>query len=171
MAANIWSSAGSTDGNVAGNWSLGWVPKAGDDATFNATSVVNCVFSALITCDNFYARSAYTGTLDFNGQAITVTDMVLEVGVTIVDAADAMNGAALAVLLSFSAIGQRFLASAGWTIHAVTSSNAHNCVFEQCDSSSGEDTIARYSVDGGNNTSVVFVSSVPAARTGIMIGV
>ena len=70
---NVWSSAGSTDGNVAGNWSLGWVPKAGDVAYFDATSVVNCTFSAAVSPDAINVTAAYSGDVDFNDKAITTT--------------------------------------------------------------------------------------------------
>ena len=72
MANNVWSSAGSTDGNVAGNWSLGWVPKAGDIAYFDNTSVVNCTFSAPITCDGLAIAAGYTGIVDNDTQTMVI---------------------------------------------------------------------------------------------------
>lgn len=174
MADNVWSSVGSTDGNVAGNWSLGWVPKAGDTAKFSAASAINCVFSGAITCDNFLAAATYTGTLDFNGQTITVTGYFsLAAGIAIVDAADAMNGVSIVVGGNFTANwGQRFLAAAGWTLDVTGTSIAHKCVFQHCDSSGGSDTIANYSTNGGNNTSVIFLSPHPSTgRSALTLGV
>ncbi len=64
MAVNAWSSTGSTDGNLAANWSLGWVPTTGDTATWDATSVVNCTLSAAISCDATSAAATYMGKID-----------------------------------------------------------------------------------------------------------
>ena len=71
MADNIWSSAGSTDGNLAGNWSLGVAPQSGDRLVFDATSVVNCTFTANFSCDGINAAAAYTGTIDFDTFDVT----------------------------------------------------------------------------------------------------
>jgi len=64
-ANNVWDPAGqSTDGNVAGNWSLGWVPKAGDTMCFDSTSVTNCTFNDNISCDGINITSDYSGDID-----------------------------------------------------------------------------------------------------------
>ncbi|MHC4891732.1 MAG: autotransporter outer membrane beta-barrel domain-containing protein [Planctomycetota bacterium] len=65
MANVVWSSGGSTDGNVAGNWNPARVPTTGDVAYFDATSVVNCTFSGNISCDGLNATAAYSGDIDF----------------------------------------------------------------------------------------------------------
>jgi hypothetical protein len=72
MANNTWSSTGSTDGNAAGNWSLARVPTGSDIAKFDATSVVNCTFTAGINCLGVSQLAAYTGTLNF-GTGLTHT--------------------------------------------------------------------------------------------------
>lgn len=69
MADNIWSSAGDTDGNTAGNWSLGHVPTAGETARFDATSVVNCSFSGAVACAGIAWYAGYTGTIAFGAHA------------------------------------------------------------------------------------------------------
>lgn len=63
-ANNTWSSAGSTDYSVAGNWSLGHVPTVGETAYFDGTSVVDCTLSANVAPDAITMVAAYTGTLD-----------------------------------------------------------------------------------------------------------
>jgi hypothetical protein len=65
MADNVWNnSQANNDGNDPLNWSLGWVPKAGDDALFNATSVANCnVNTSNIVSDTLTVTSAYSGVL------------------------------------------------------------------------------------------------------------
>lgn len=73
MADNTWSSAGSTDGNLAGNWS-GAAPQAGDRLIFDATSVVNCIFTASFNCGGINAAAAYTGDIDFATFDCTVDD-------------------------------------------------------------------------------------------------
>ncbi|MHC4605100.1 MAG: autotransporter outer membrane beta-barrel domain-containing protein, partial [Planctomycetota bacterium] len=65
MANVVWSSAGSTDGNVAGNWNPARVPTTGDTAYFDATSAINCTFSGNISCDGLNATAAYSGDIDF----------------------------------------------------------------------------------------------------------
>lgn len=66
MADNIWdNSDGDNDGNVAANWSLGWVPKGGDVAVFDsATTNDNCTFSGNISCDGMRFDNTYSGTVD-----------------------------------------------------------------------------------------------------------
>jgi hypothetical protein len=70
---NIWSSAASTDGNADANWSLGHVPTAGETARFDATSTVNCTYSAALTCDGISWYSGYTGTMAFGTHAHALT--------------------------------------------------------------------------------------------------
>ena len=64
MAPIIWNSSGDTDGNSGPNWLGGAVPIAGDVATYDGTSVVNCAFTANLTCDGINATAAYSGDLD-----------------------------------------------------------------------------------------------------------
>jgi hypothetical protein len=63
MAANVWSSTGSTDGNLGTNWSLGSL-SATDTLTFNTTSNINCTCSAGWTCAGFTQTSDYSGTVN-----------------------------------------------------------------------------------------------------------
>jgi fibronectin-binding autotransporter adhesin len=70
MAANTWSSILSTDGNLVTNWSLGALA-ATDILTFDATSVVDCTFTAGIACAGINATAAYTGTLNFSASSLT----------------------------------------------------------------------------------------------------
>lgn len=63
MPDNIWSSTGSTDGNLAANWSLGRGPQSGDVLVFNATSVVDCILTVSITHGGIDQQAGYTGTL------------------------------------------------------------------------------------------------------------
>ena len=74
MADNIWdNSDADNDGNVAANWSLGWVPKAGDVAVFDHnTTDDNCTFSGAITCDGMRFDNAYAGTVDAATYDITL---------------------------------------------------------------------------------------------------
>lgn len=72
MAVNTWSSAGNTDGNTVGNWSLGALA-ATDTLTFDGTSVINCTFSGAISCAGISVVVAYTGAFNDGGQAFTVS--------------------------------------------------------------------------------------------------
>ena len=74
MADNVWSSAGSTDGNLAANWSLGRAPQSGDRLVFNATSVVNCVFTAAVSCGGINQAAGYTGMIDADTYDVTGDD-------------------------------------------------------------------------------------------------
>lgn len=60
MATRTWSSAGSTDGNDTANWS-GSGALAGEDLVFNATSVVNCTFTAALGAKSVTTEAGYTG--------------------------------------------------------------------------------------------------------------
>jgi hypothetical protein len=64
MAANTWNnSQANNDGNDPLNWSLGWVPKAGDTMRFDGgVSNADCVFTADIAPDSC-ETSSYTGTV------------------------------------------------------------------------------------------------------------
>lgn len=66
MAVNTWSSAGSTDGNLVGNWSLGALA-ATDTLTFDATSVINCTFTAAVSCASIIVNATYSGNLSDGG--------------------------------------------------------------------------------------------------------
>ncbi|MHC4704638.1 MAG: hypothetical protein ACYTFQ_29170 [Planctomycetota bacterium] len=82
MANNVWNnSQANNDGNDPLNWSLGWVPKAGDDALFNATSVADCnINTASIVCDNLTVTSAYSGTLSLGAaRSWRVTGGVIDI--------------------------------------------------------------------------------------------
>jgi len=77
VAANYWISGGSTSWNTAANWSQTKVPDATDTVIFRASSSnVNCtidVATALalgITIGE--AADLYTGTLDANGNDVTI---------------------------------------------------------------------------------------------------
>jgi len=71
VANNVWDASTDNDGNVAANWSLGWVPKAGDVMVFDsATTNDNCTFSGAVTCDGLAFANTYTGTINFNGHAM-----------------------------------------------------------------------------------------------------
>jgi hypothetical protein len=74
MADNIWdNSDADNDGNNANNWSLGWVPKAGDVAVFDsATTSDNCTFTGAISCDGMRFDNAYAGTVDAATYDITL---------------------------------------------------------------------------------------------------
>ena len=78
-ANNIWdNSDADNDGNVAANWSLGWVPKAGDVAYYDNTSDTNCTFSGNITCDGINATAAYSGNIDLGaGDFVIGSDGVI----------------------------------------------------------------------------------------------
>jgi hypothetical protein len=65
MANNVWSSPGSTDGNLGSNWSLGHVPTIGEDAYYDGTSSVDCIFTGSISCDGVNVTGAYGGNVDF----------------------------------------------------------------------------------------------------------
>jgi len=77
MAQNIWSSLASTDGNLAANWSLGHVPQAGDDLLFDATSVINCTFTASVGVQTITIAAAYSGNWNQGTQAITTSGSIL----------------------------------------------------------------------------------------------
>jgi hypothetical protein len=66
MAVNVWSAAGAGNWNVAGNWSLGHVPQAGEDVVFDNTSVQDCTLD-VNTADlgDFTIADIYTGTFTF----------------------------------------------------------------------------------------------------------
>jgi hypothetical protein len=70
MADNVWSSAGSTDFNTAGNWSLGHVPDITENALFDATSVINCTMTAAISVISLTIVAAYTGNFSSAGYKI-----------------------------------------------------------------------------------------------------
>ena len=76
MADNAWNNAlADNDGNNAGNWSLGWVPKAGDRAVYDDTSAANCTLSADdMAPDALWVVGGgdYTGTIDFAGHTVGV---------------------------------------------------------------------------------------------------
>ena len=69
MTAKTWNSAGSTSWNTAGNWSPTGVPGAGDDVTFDATSVQSCTCDVAINIASLTVTSGYSGTLDFADSA------------------------------------------------------------------------------------------------------
>jgi len=80
MANNVWdNSDADNDGNNANNWSLGWVPKAGDTMYFDNTSDTDCTLSGNISCDAVNVTSDYDGTLDLNGNDLTTSgDMTFD---------------------------------------------------------------------------------------------
>jgi hypothetical protein len=77
MANNIWdNSDADNDANNPNNWSLGWVPKAGDTMYFDDTSDANCQLkSANISCDAVNLTAAYDGELDLNDYNLSAGDM------------------------------------------------------------------------------------------------
>lgn len=96
MAANIWSSVLSTDGNLVTNWSLGALA-ATDVLTFNATSAVNCTFSGNISCAGWNMPGGYTGTIDMNTRTFDCTgNWLFEAAATITPGASliTLTGAA-----------------------------------------------------------------------------
>lgn len=91
MAVNTWSSAGSTDGNLVGNWSLGAFA-ATDVLTFDATSVIDCTFSGDITCAGWNMPGGYSGTIGMNTRVFTCTgNWVTEAAATISSGVSLIN--------------------------------------------------------------------------------
>ncbi len=88
MADNVWDNVGgvANDGNDAANWSLGWVPIAGDNMRFTG-NVGNCTFSGNIDpTDGFQVDNAFTDTIDINGNLLDINGVVdIGTGVTIID--------------------------------------------------------------------------------------
>jgi hypothetical protein len=72
VATNTWSSAGSTDGNLGTNWSLGSI-SATDDLSFDGTSTVNCTFTATVSVATITKVAAYSGTINNGGFNITTS--------------------------------------------------------------------------------------------------
>lgn len=73
---NIWSSVGSTNGNLGTNWSQGSLAST-DALVWNNTSVVNCTLTATLTCGAITVASNYTGTLNDGGFAVNIAGVVL----------------------------------------------------------------------------------------------
>ena len=73
MATNYWISTGSTDGNLASNWSLGTFA-ATDTLTFdNTKSTVECDASAGWTAQNLIMTAGYTGTVNLGTYSHSLT--------------------------------------------------------------------------------------------------
>lgn len=66
-----WSSAGSTDANLAGNYSAGLPADA--VVTLNATSVINWTFTAGMSVESVTITGAYSGAVSLSGQTLTVS--------------------------------------------------------------------------------------------------
>jgi len=67
-----WNSGGSTDGNVAGNYNPARVPTGGDTWYGDATSVVNCIFSAGVSADGITVAAAHNaGAVDFGDTGLS----------------------------------------------------------------------------------------------------
>jgi len=75
LQVNVWSSLGSTDGNLAANWSLGIVPTIGDIAILDATSAVNCILSVALKCKELIIKPTYAGVFNANGKIIELDAM------------------------------------------------------------------------------------------------
>lgn len=74
MAINTWVAAGASTWNVAGNWSLGHAPLAGEDVVLDGTSVFNCTVNTITPgLASFTVADTYTGTLAFNATAEVVS--------------------------------------------------------------------------------------------------
>lgn len=67
--ATTWNSGGSTDANLAGNYSAGLPADA--VITLDATSVVNWTLTANLSCDGVTIAAAYTGNATFAGFTLT----------------------------------------------------------------------------------------------------
>ncbi len=87
MANNIWTNAATgNDANTAGNWSLGWVPKAGDVMYFTNVggggSEANCNLSGNITAgppDEINVTAGYGGDIDMVTHDLTTSgDMTFD---------------------------------------------------------------------------------------------
>ncbi len=90
MANNIWdNSDADNDANNANNWSLGWVPKAGDVMYFTdaggSGSEDNCNFSGNISPDSINVTVAYGGNIDMVTHNLTTSGNMLFDGTGIFD--------------------------------------------------------------------------------------
>jgi len=74
VADNVWNnSQANNNGNDPLNWSLGWVPKAGDVAVYDSgTTSDNCTFSGNVTTDGMRFDNVYAGTVDAATHDITL---------------------------------------------------------------------------------------------------
>jgi len=128
---NVWSSAGDTNWNVDGNWSLGWAPKTGEAVVFDATSSVACNAAADTVAQNLASitvASTYGGTITFdanfgyNGaggtQALAVKRSVTINGGTLVVTGDA--GADTGVTFTCAGTGSTpfFTVGSGGILHS-----------------------------------------------------
>lgn len=77
MATNTWAAAADGNWNLAGNWSLGHVPQAGEDVVFDGTSVKNCTMNTHIfaSLGSFTVALAYTGVFTDAFYQILATDI------------------------------------------------------------------------------------------------
>jgi hypothetical protein len=73
MATRTWSSAGSTDGNDTANYSGSGAFLTTDDLVWNATSVVDCTFTADISVKSFTVAGTYTGAFADAGFTLQIT--------------------------------------------------------------------------------------------------
>ena len=69
---NVWSSAGDMGWGAGANWSLGHEPTANEWASFNDTSVVNCLVSDDVRCDAIVLAGSYSGDFDFGDGGNTI---------------------------------------------------------------------------------------------------
>jgi hypothetical protein len=71
-SARTWSSSGSTNGNLATNYTGAGIITPADDITFNNTSVVNCTLTGTLTVYSLTISSNYTGTFNDGGFSPTI---------------------------------------------------------------------------------------------------
>lgn len=71
MATRTWSSAGSTDMNLATNYSGSGELLATDDLVFDATSTVNATATAPLSVNSVVTAAAYSGNWSISGQTLT----------------------------------------------------------------------------------------------------
>jgi len=69
VANNVWiNTLGDNDGNAGANWSLTWVPTAGDTMVFDGnTTHADCTFTVNVGCDALRTDNAYGGTVTQQG--------------------------------------------------------------------------------------------------------
>ncbi len=78
--ATTWNSGGSTDANLAGNYSAGLPADA--VVTLDATSVVNWIFTANMSVESITITAAYTGVVTMTGFTLTCSLGFSDDGIT-----------------------------------------------------------------------------------------
>ena len=141
-------------GGAAQDWN--WMDQVIEDLVIDK-STGTLTFSGGLTTD---VLTGQNGTLDFNGQSITVSgDLELQSGCAIASDAAAVNGASITVGGDCSFDGQTFAATASWTLVVSGTATAVDVAVAYSDASGGSTVNATSGcTDNGNNNNWSFIA-------------